>query len=1246
MSNNIRIRTSPNGNDNYIKVNIEQNFDFIEILSLSLSQQDAYRRFCSDYGVVVGRVNVNGGFGVPNAKVSIFIPIDEIDKKDPLISGLYPYQSITDKNSDGVRYNLLGLEPETNNDCFTPVGTFPTKRQVLDNEVMANIYCKYYKFTTTTNHAGDFMLFGVPIGTYTLHIDADLSDIGIISQRPYDMMNQGSSEKLFYSTTKFKGGTDLNKLIQVKSTNVGVNVQPFWGDTDNCQIGITRADVDLNYTVQPYAIFMGSIFGDQHKHSVNYRCRPRPKLGELCQQIVASGSINMIRKTPDGTIEQFDVDGGRLIDDNGTWAYLVPMNLDNLITDEYGDLVPTSDPNIGIPTRAKVRFKIAMDETGGEGRLRTRANYLVPNNPQSVQEIDYNFDETTKDVSFKDLYWNKIYTVSNFIPRYQSDTNVSPNPHSRAMTAIKNVDACAGTATPFPYNRVNTSDNPLYTIFCIFITIFAFIVNLINQMISILNAILNGLSQKCVPCITLKCHNSDGDDIYFAPGCNKKCGVQRAESIQGITVSKSPSNGSCSDKVTDSCGWEQCQSFELAKTLGLFQFDFYNDWVNGSLYSYLLKYKKKRKGRERFCEYDCSNFASDPNYSGVDGNNNGVPDNDCYNHMFLDTCYPNQGNDAQDAYYVEQPHTEGLIKKYRGEFYYASTLHLADKKLFATDIICLGSVFQCDWQSFPNLQPYLISTTYKLPPDVDEVDDNGANITSGMVSLSANQGLFFNVDCSGLHVDGNECNNIRHICEFGVDLDELTDIGNIVYQPDGTLGHNDIDETYGKEFRDSFIILNSGATTGNLFTYQNLDSDFNKQNCSDSNGYDFANIDTAFGTCGSGVNGVDYVNFRGFSSGSATSYGQPNHSFFMYFGLLPGKTALDKMNNKFFAKCIPQVLHNILIVTHIIPDSANTSNGSITFIVEGGQAPFTYNITGPNGYIQNGTTLNSETFNSLSQGSYNITVTDVLGDTITDTVIVGGIVPLSCTAYVSQNVTGINASNGKISGTVFGGVAPYTYTLVGNSNNTPSTSLPLTNNAFTLINLAGDIYTLTIKDSLNTTCTKTGLTVNTPTNLRVSADTQNPTCWNSNDGYIQLIISGGYAPYTALTYSSLNTLISSGSTAFDLSADTYTIHVNDSSGQVHNPIQAQLIANNPALHINTPSISGNTNITFKVTSTFIPTAPITVVYNNGNGPTTTTASLVSNNTYFFTPTTPVHPISFSACNDSNCVCGSETLTIP
>ena len=107
MSETIRIRTTPNGSDKYLKVKIDQEFDFIEVLSMKITQEEAYRNFCSDYGVIVGRVIINSGFGLPNARVSVFLPIDDEDKNDTVIKGLYPYSIVSDKDSDGIRVSRM-----------------------------------------------------------------------------------------------------------------------------------------------------------------------------------------------------------------------------------------------------------------------------------------------------------------------------------------------------------------------------------------------------------------------------------------------------------------------------------------------------------------------------------------------------------------------------------------------------------------------------------------------------------------------------------------------------------------------------------------------------------------------------------------------------------------------------------------------------------------------------------------------------------------------------------------------------------------------------------------------------------------------------------------------------------------------------------------------------------------------------------------------------------------------------------
>ena len=53
MSKSYRIRTTPGEDNGYLKVNVDlnQNYDHLEILSLKISQTDDYKTFCAEYGV-------------------------------------------------------------------------------------------------------------------------------------------------------------------------------------------------------------------------------------------------------------------------------------------------------------------------------------------------------------------------------------------------------------------------------------------------------------------------------------------------------------------------------------------------------------------------------------------------------------------------------------------------------------------------------------------------------------------------------------------------------------------------------------------------------------------------------------------------------------------------------------------------------------------------------------------------------------------------------------------------------------------------------------------------------------------------------------------------------------------------------------------------------------------------------------------------------------------------------------------
>jgi hypothetical protein len=397
MSKSYRIRTTPGEDNGYLKVNVDltQNYDHLEILSLKISQKDEYQSYCAEYGVIAGRVIINNGFGVPNVRVSVFVPVDDADLNDPVKSAIYPYtEPFPDqKNRNGIRYNVLPSNQQKLD--HTPVGTFPKKRQVLDDNTTLEIYEKYYKYTTTTNTSGDYILFGVPVGDHFLHYDMDVSDIGFLSVRPFELIDQGYSDNLFKDRFKFKSSNNLDSLPQIFSENTPIRVEPYWCDSLNVGsgLGINRLDISIDsLELIPTAIFMGSIFSDDEKDSLNKNCKPAREMGKLNEVITGPGKIEAIRRTVDGNIEKFTFKDNS-IDDNGNWSVLVPMNIRKVVTDEFGNLVPSPDGIKGVSTEGDYRFRVSMDATSNDKRLRERAKYLVPNTNNNFNFREYGINE-------------------------------------------------------------------------------------------------------------------------------------------------------------------------------------------------------------------------------------------------------------------------------------------------------------------------------------------------------------------------------------------------------------------------------------------------------------------------------------------------------------------------------------------------------------------------------------------------------------------------------------------------------------------------------------------------------------------------------------------------------------------------------------------------------------------------------------------------------------------------------------
>ena len=1012
MNKNFRINTNIS-NDTILNVNMQQDFDFLEVLTMKLGQKDAYKLHSSNYGVIIGRVLANDAFGIPNAKVSLFIERSSDDVET--IESLYPYSEITTKDNEGRRYNLL---PDySDDDCYRIVGTFPNKRLVLDNNSQLEIYDKYWKYTTVTNNAGDYMLFGVPNGNQQIHIDIDLSDIGVLSQKPRDFLYKGYNISMFDSSSQFKESTNLDGLTQLFSQDKSVFVYPFWGDADNDIVAITRCDIQIQYKFEPTCVFMGAIMSDNEGNAIGNACVPGKGTGMNSQLVAGEGTIEMIRKTPDGLIEEYNIQGNQLIDSDGVWCYQIPMNLDFVGTDEYGNIVPTDNPSKGIPTRTQVRFRFSKTETGNEGFSRHTAKYLVPMNPNfdeekvvptvkmSGQDIEkmYAFGSSTPQNCFRDLYWNNVYSVKNYIPKVQ----ISNKLYSANYSALKGSNL-VDKQNPLPFNKLRIDMPFLYIIVCILFSIVMLVVQIVNIIITVINSIIKifnsirnikilwvkpfGWLPKIgyVGCVSLGGGLSEDNTAYY-PSCGKE-GMDAADCPEGMEgCKKSASPGALRDKVQQ----KLAEDFEIVKL------DFYQDWINGCLFMPLWYWRKRKKkkflfwtissAKNDFCSCDSIYSLKAYTNCNIAYTDESLGTNDANLPEKEDSWHRSSKRGGQIKY------RRGLIKGVTNKddltvYYYAALQATTDNvnpnlpmenrggnfkaiRLFATDIILLGNLNEENIYGIPQFFKSLPATTANIPPiatlqedantsenekeyqnEISSTEDSGITVTTGMDwqrdgssdSPYYKKGLFMDLECTYADTKAKSCINVERLSEFGVNLDMAYNMsypsGNEIrtgfVDTDGFVTKYELDDL---ENRAMFATLNhigfvpqeyqdsiSGYTTQIeddrtnymipkfKFMYPvDFDGRMNVLLERYKNGFQQSMLDATdeeyitfrMGATKSGSTeseNIEHGRKRHFYIKQPNRYEMPlyNNSFYFYFGVNKGSTAIDKFNNMFFAECV------------------------------------------------------------------------------------------------------------------------------------------------------------------------------------------------------------------------------------------------------------------------------------------------------------------------------------------------------
>ena len=196
-----------------------------------------------------------------------------------------------------------------------------------------------------------------------------------------------------------------------------------------------------------------------------------------------------------------------------------------------------------------------------------------------------------------------------------------------------------------------------------------------------------------------------------------------------------------------------------------------------------------------------------------------------------------------------------------------------------------------------------------------------------------------------------------------------------------------------------------------------------------------------------------------------------------------------------------------------------SADGYIDLTVSGGNSPYSF-------IWSNFDT--DEDINGLAYGTYSVTITDNKSCITTTSVNVDQ--PTSLLLSLSgTDVLCYGFSTGAISSTVSGGTSPYTY---------------LWNDGAATLNrnsITAGTYTITVTDD-NSCEIFDNISISQPDELLLTKLATNVSCYNSQDGSIDLTVSGGVTPY--------NYLWSNGEVTQDINAlqgNDYDVLVTDSN---------------------------------------------------------------------------------------------------
>ncbi|WP_297085572.1 Ig-like domain-containing protein [uncultured Draconibacterium sp.] len=225
-----------------------------------------------------------------------------------------------------------------------------------------------------------------------------------------------------------------------------------------------------------------------------------------------------------------------------------------------------------------------------------------------------------------------------------------------------------------------------------------------------------------------------------------------------------------------------------------------------------------------------------------------------------------------------------------------------------------------------------------------------------------------------------------------------------------------------------------------------------------------------------------------------------------------------------------ELLVNIDSIKHV--SCYGGSDGLIFASASGGTDTLTFEWTGFSGYTATGDSV----FN-LPADTFLLTVTDVNGCVVNDTVVITEPDPLIADIDSIIDILCYGDSSGAAHVAVIGGTAPYLIEW---------NTIPVQDSAW-VRNLGPGEYVVTVTDANNCTASDTVI-INEPLELLVDIDSvHHISCYGGTDGFILSSATGGTGALS-FEWAGYNTGTYSGDSVYNLPADTFLLTVTDANG--------------------------------------------------------------------------------------------------